>query len=97
MTWEAKHQRYDSNWRTKNIQSSTIKQMKQQWHDENAAKNMRRNAERPPNTLLVSTSSIRSQYTISLPSENIRKPYGFLMFSEVREKVHWERLVQQNY
>ena len=24
------------------------------------------------------------------PPENIRKPYGFLMFPEVRERVHWE-------
>ena len=26
------------------------------------------------------------------PPENIRKPYGFLMFSGGRERVHWERM-----
>ena len=31
---------------------------------------------------------ILSQYTLFLPSENIRKPYGFLMFTEGRETVH---------
>ena len=31
-------------------------------------------------------------YTFSLPPENIRKPYGFLMFSKGRERVHWERM-----
>ena len=30
-------------------------------------------------------------YTLSLPPVN-RKPYGFLMFSGVREKVHWEQM-----
>ena len=34
--------------------------------------------------------SICSQCTVSLPPENIRKPYGFLMFSGGRERVHWE-------
>ena len=29
--------------------------------------------------------SIRSQYTLSLPPENIRKPYGSLMFSGVEK------------
>ena len=24
--------------------------------------------------------------------ENIRKPYGFLMFSRDRESVHWKRI-----
>ena len=28
----------------------------------------------------------------SRPPENIRKSLGFLMFSEVRERVHWERM-----
>ena len=28
--------------------------------------------------------------TFSLHPENIRKTYGFLMFSGSREKVHWE-------
>ena len=31
-------------------------------------------------------------YTFSLPPENIRKPYGFLMFSKGKERVHWERM-----
>ena len=35
---------------------------------------------------------IRSQCTLSLPSENIRKPYGFLIFSGGRERVLWERM-----
>ena len=26
------------------------------------------------------------------PHKNIRKPYGFLMFSGGRERVHWERM-----
>ena len=26
------------------------------------------------------------------PPENIRKPYGFLMFSGGRERVNWERM-----
>ena len=30
------------------------------------------------------------QCILFLPSENIRKPYGFLMFSGSRERVHWE-------
>ena len=29
-------------------------------------------------------------YTFSLPPENVRKPYGFLMFPGSRERVHWE-------
>ena len=33
----------------------------------------------------------KHQKTVRLPPENIRKPYGFLMFSGVRERVHWER------
>ena len=35
---------------------------------------------------------IRSQCILSLPPESIRKPHGFLMFSGVRERVHWERM-----
>ena len=35
---------------------------------------------------------IRSQCTLSLPPEYIRKAYGFLMFSGDRERVHWERM-----
>ena len=30
-------------------------------------------------------------YPFSAP-ENIRKPFGFLMFTGVREKVHWEQM-----
>ena len=37
-------------------------------------------------------SPVRSQGTLSLPPENIRKSYGFLTFSEGRERVHWERM-----
>ena len=33
-----------------------------------------------------------AQYTLSLPPENIRKPYSFLMFSGSRERVHWKRI-----
>ena len=33
-----------------------------------------------------------SQCTLSLPPENIRKPYDFLIFSEGRGRVHWERM-----
>ena len=32
------------------------------------------------------------QFTLSLPPENMRKSYGFLMFSEGRERVHWEQM-----
>ena len=39
------------------------------------------------------TEPIRSQCTLSLPSKNIRKLYGFLTFSGGSEKVHWEQLV----
>ena len=35
---------------------------------------------------------IRSQCTLSLPPENIRKPYGFLMFLGGKERMHWERM-----
>ena len=35
---------------------------------------------------------IRSQCTLSLPPENIRKPWGFLMLSGGRERMHWERM-----
>ena len=33
---------------------------------------------------------IRFQCTLSLTPENIRKPYGCLMFLGGRERVHWE-------
>ena len=36
----------------------------------------------------ASTSPIRSQYTVFLPPENIRKRYG----SGGRERVHWEQM-----
>ena len=32
------------------------------------------------------------QCTLSLPLENIRKPYGFLMLSGGRERVHWKQI-----
>ena len=41
---------------------------------------------------LFSSKSIRSQHTLSLPPENIRKAQGFLMFLGGRERVHWERM-----
>ena len=33
------------------------------------------------------------QCIISVPPQNIRKPYGFLMFLGCRERVHWERML----
>ena len=36
--------------------------------------------------------NICSQCTLSLLSENIRKPYGFLMFSGGRERVHLKQI-----
>ena len=33
-----------------------------------------------------------SHCNLSLPPENIRKPYGFLTFSMGREMVHWEQI-----
>ena len=33
-----------------------------------------------------------SSCTLSLPPENIRKPYDFLMFSGDTERVHWEQM-----
>ena len=33
-----------------------------------------------------------SKFTLSLPPENIRKPYGFLMFAGATERVHWEQM-----
>ena len=35
---------------------------------------------------------IFSQCTLYLPPENIKKPYGFLMFSGGREGVHWKQI-----
>ena len=35
---------------------------------------------------------ICSQCTLSVPPENIRKPYGFLMFSGSREGLHWKQM-----
>ena len=32
------------------------------------------------------------QCTLSLPPENIKKLYGFMMFPEGRERVHWEQM-----
>ena len=36
--------------------------------------------------------TIRSQCTLSLPPENFRKSYGFMVFSGGKERVHWERM-----
>ena len=41
---------------------------------------------------LVRVKPIHSQCIFSLPPENIRKPYGVLMFSGGRKMVHWERM-----
>ena len=40
----------------------------------------------------INLQPICFQCTLFLPPENIRKPYGFLMFSGGREKVHWEQM-----
>ena len=37
------------------------------------------------------------QCTLSLPPENIRKPYGFLTFWRGRERVHWEQMCYTNW
>ena len=37
--------------------------------------------------------TLRSPYTLCLPLENIKKPYGFLIVSGGRERVQWERMV----
>ena len=42
--------------------------------------------------LSLISQPVRSQCTLSLPSENIRKLKGFLMFSGDRERVHWEQM-----
>ena len=39
--------------------------------------------------MLVS-EPICSQCILSLPTDHMRKPYGFLVFSVGRETVHWE-------
>ena len=41
---------------------------------------------------LFQVEPIGSQRTLSLPPENIRKPYGFLLLSEGRERVHLEQM-----
>ena len=38
-----------------------------------------------------------NQCTLPLIPENIRKPYGFLMFSGSRERVHWFSGVLRGY
>ena len=43
-------------------------------------------------SLLTMSYPIHSQCTLSLPPENIRKLYGFFMFSGSRERVHLERM-----
>ena len=40
---------------------------------------------------VLSAEPICSQCTLSLTPENIRNPYGFLMFSGDRKMVHWEQ------
>ena len=43
--------------------------------------------------LFIYTSSlICFQCTLSLPSEKIRKPYAFLMFSWGGERLRWKRI-----
>ena len=42
--------------------------------------------------LKIISKSICSQCTLSLPPENIRKPYSFQMFSGDRERVHWKKI-----
>ena len=44
------------------------------------------------NSCQSSALPIRSQSTLSVTPENIRKPYDFLMFSGGRKRVHWERI-----
>ena len=43
--------------------------------------------------LLISISQFVPNAPFLYPPENIRKPYGFLMFSGGRESVHWEQIV----
>ena len=40
----------------------------------------------------VTLNSFASNAPFSLPPENIRKPYGFRIFSGVRESVQWKRM-----
>ena len=49
-------------------------------------------AEFSANSVISLINPIFSQCTLFLPPENIRKPYGFLMFSGGRESVHWEQM-----
>ena len=44
--------------------------------------------------LLDNTSENKSfsQYTLSLPPQNIRKLQGFLMILGIREKLHWDQM-----
>ena len=42
-------------------------------------------------SVLSTIKALFTQCTLSLPPEN-RKPYSFLMFSEGRERVHWEQM-----
>ena len=43
-------------------------------------------------SLNLAIELICSQCNLSLPPENISKPYSFLMFSGGRESVRWEQM-----
>ena len=47
---------------------------------------------RQPLKNLKGYGPICSQCTLSLSPENIRKPWGILMFSGGRERVQWEQM-----
>ena len=40
----------------------------------------------------ISLNQFVPNATFIYPPENIRKPYGFLMFPRGRERVHWQRM-----
>ena len=73
------------------------------WKNENSTKHLLMMAKKYLLTLvcrknqqcwirLLTMLPIRSHCTLSLPPENIRKPYGFVVFSGGREIMHWERM-----
>ena len=45
-----------------------------------------------PCDLNINFEGVFNQDILPLRPENIRRPYGFLMFSGVRERVYWERM-----
>ena len=49
-------------------------------------------AEFSANSVISLINAIFSQCTRFLPPENIRRSYGFLMFSGSRKSVHWEQM-----